>query len=84
MILFASSGLVNSTIMVEADFVLAALNSYPIYLMSVFGIKGLLLCSSLALISSNFSISIELVLIPYARILYVGSRILVPLLIRFI
>jgi hypothetical protein len=38
--LFASSG-VNSTMMVEADFVSAALDSHPMYLMSAFGMKGL-------------------------------------------
>ena len=84
MILFASSGLVNSTIIVEANFELAALDSHPMYLMSALGINGLLSCRSSALISSNFSMSIELVLMPCARIPYVGSRILVPLPIRFI
>jgi hypothetical protein len=82
--LFASSGFVNSTIMVEADFVSAALDSHPMYLISAFDIKGLLSCRSSALISSNFSMSIELVLIPCARIPYISSRILVPLPIRFI
>jgi hypothetical protein len=38
--LFASSG-VNSTMMVEADFMSAALDSHPMYLMSAFGMKGL-------------------------------------------
>jgi len=49
---------------------------HPIYLMSAFGMKALLSCSSSALISSNFSISIELVLIPCARIPYVGNLLL--------
>ena len=57
---------------------------HPIYLMSAFGMKALLSCSSSALISSNFSISIELVLIPCARIPYVGSLIVMPLPIRLI
>jgi hypothetical protein len=38
--LFASSG-VNSTMMVEADFVSAALDGHPMYLMSAFGMKDL-------------------------------------------
>jgi hypothetical protein len=54
-------------IMVKADFVVAALEIYPMYLMSAFGIKALLSWRSSALISSNFAISIELVLIPCAR-----------------
>ena len=73
MILFASSGLVNSMIIVEAGFVSTALDSYLIYLMSAFSIKGLLSCNNSALISSNFSISIELVLILCVRILYIRS-----------
>ena len=52
--------------------------------MSAFGIKGLLSWSNSALISSNFSISIELVLIPCASIPYVGSRVDAPLPIRLI
>jgi hypothetical protein len=69
---------------VEADLINAALDSHPTYLISTFGINGLLSYRSSALILSNFSISIKLVLIPYTRILYISSRILVPLLIRFI
>lgn len=70
--------------MLENDFVLAALDSHPKYLMSVLGIKDLLSCSDSGLISSNSSTCIELVLIPCARTPYVGSRTLVALLIRFI
>ena len=84
MTLFASSRVINSTIIVEADFISAALNSYLIYLISIFGINSLLSYRNSALISSNFSMSIKLVLIPCVRIPYIGSRILVPLLIRFI
>jgi hypothetical protein len=82
--LFASSRFMNLIIIVEANFVSVALNSYLIYLISIFSIKGLLLYNSLALILLNFSISIKLVLILYIRILYISSYILVPLLIRFI
>jgi hypothetical protein len=83
-ILFASSGLVNLTIIVEANFVLAALSSHPIYLMSILGINSLLLYRSSALILLNFSIFIELVLVLCTRISYISSCILVPLLIWFI
>ena len=70
--------------MVEGDFVSVALDSHPIYLISAFGMNGLLSCRSSALISSNFSMSIKLVLILCIRIPYIGSYILGPLLIRFI
>jgi hypothetical protein len=42
MTLFASSGLVNSTTTEDADLVDEDLVSQPMYLISAFGIKGLL------------------------------------------
>ncbi|KAH8589063.1 hypothetical protein B0O99DRAFT_637956 [Bisporella sp. PMI_857] len=44
--IFTPFGLVNLAMMVEANFVGAALDSYPIYLITAFGIKSLLPCST--------------------------------------
>ena len=73
MILFASSGRVNSTMMDEADFVGAVLKSHPMYLMLASGMNGLLSYSNSFLIPLNFSISINpirilCVIMPYVRI----------------
>lgn len=78
MILFASSGLVNSTMMDDADFVGADLDSQPMYLMSATGMNGLLPCSNSGLTSSNLAMPIDFVRIPCAMIPYVGTRMDAP------
>ena len=75
MILFVSSGRVNSTIIDNIDFIGADLNSYPIYLILANGINGLLSCSNSFLTLLNFVISIDLIRILCAIILYIRTRI---------
>jgi len=75
MILFTSSGHINSIMMDNTDFVKANLNNHPIYLISTNNINGLLFCSNLFLTFLSFVISIDLVYISCAIMLYIGTRI---------
>jgi len=64
MTLFASSGLVNSIVIVDAVLADASRGSHPMCLISAPGMNGLLSCRIWFLFSSNFSMSIVLVRIP--------------------
>jgi hypothetical protein len=74
MTLFASTSSLNWMMTGNTGLINNFLKNHPIYLTFAFRIKCLLSSNILPRMSSNFSISVELVRIPCTSTLYVGSR----------